>query len=139
MTAGPLYQGVSELIGLETDREGIATAAAGIDPPPRPSAWWWLLPPVMPILEQRRMSAYRRQAFGELSEVQRAQYTGFRQKWAGWFTVATGAALLATKETWELREEAEWSSTVFTVVLIIMFALSVTPTIIALYRHAPRD
>ncbi len=89
----------------------------------------------MIVLQQRRGSTYRKQAIEQLSPVQLAQYTGFRQKWTGWFTVATGAAMLATKETWELHEAAEWSTTVFTIVLILMLALAVTPSIIAVSRH----
>jgi hypothetical protein len=45
------------------------------------------------------------------------------QKATGWFVVATGASLLAVKETWELAEHREWPHGVFAAVLAVMFTL----------------
>ena len=53
----------------------------------------------MLTLQHRRTAAYRRQALARLPAQQRVQYAGFMQKATGWFVVATGASLLAVKET----------------------------------------
>jgi hypothetical protein len=59
----------------------------------------WLLPPVMYVLRRRWNRASRHATFAQLTETQRAQFTSFRNKAAGWFTVAAGATLLAAGET----------------------------------------
>jgi hypothetical protein len=134
LVVGPLYQGARELLGLEVDREGMEAAVAAVAPPAKPSAWWWLVPPVMLVLQQRRSGTYRRQAVERLTAQQRAQYAGFRQKAAGWFVVATGAFLLAVKETWELAEHLEWSHSIFAAVIALMIVLALIPPSIATSR-----
>lgn len=125
LVAGPLYQGVLELLEQELDQAGFEAATAGLTPPRMPSPWWWLLPPVMFVLQQRRTADFRREAIARLTTQQRTQYTGFMQKATGWFVVATGASLLAVKETWEIAEQGDWPGWVFWVVLAVMFILVV--------------
>ena len=126
LVAGPLYQGVLELLEQEIDQAGFEEIAAGLTQPEMPSRWWWLLPPVMLTLQHRRVAAYRQEALERLTPQQRTQYRGFMEKATGWFVVATGASLLAVKETWELAEHMEWSHWVFAAVLAVMFTLVVT-------------
>jgi hypothetical protein len=101
LVAGPLYQGSVELGELDIDREGIegikASAIQAARPDPS-SAWWWLLPPVMYVLRRRWNKAFRQVTFAQLTETQREQFASFRHKATGWFTVATGATLLAAGE-----------------------------------------
>jgi hypothetical protein len=138
LVIGPLYQGVVELLELEIDQQGIRDAAAGTSPPPLPPTWWWLLPPVMIVLLNRRSRAYRRAAMARLTPRQRAQYRGFVQKASGWFAVATGASLLAVKETWELSEHQEWPPGVFAALLVAMFVLCIGNAAYAMSPHRAR-
>ena len=46
-------------------------------------------------------------------------------KATGWFIVAAGALLLATKETWELVEQFEWPVWLFWVLVVVVFILCV--------------
>jgi hypothetical protein len=117
-------------------RGGIEAVVAELTPPSQPSAWWWLLPPVMFALQHRRTVDYRKQALGRMTDQQRAQYNGFMRKATGWFVVATGATLLAVKETWELAEHLEWPLWVFLVVVAAMVLLSLTVTSLAVARKA---
>lgn len=103
LVAGPLYQGSVELNELEFDREAIVgTAFAAQAAKARPSAWWWLLPPVMYVLHRRWYRALKQAMLAQLTPAQREQVTSFQSKATGWFTVAAGATLLATGETWQI-------------------------------------
>lgn len=126
LVAGPLYQGALELLEQEIDQTGFEAVTKDLPRPRMPSLWWWLVPPVMLVLQQRQMADYRREALALLTAEQRAQYTGFMRKATGWFVVASGASLLAVKETWELTEEREWPAWVFAIVLVVMFTLTVS-------------
>jgi hypothetical protein len=126
LVAGPLYQGVLELLEQELDQAGFQAATAGLTRPPMPSQWWWLVPPVMLVRQHRRIAEFRQEALARLTAQQRTQYMGFMQKATGWFVVATGALLLAVKETWEVCEQHEWPGWVFGAVLAVMFALCVS-------------
>ena len=129
LVAGPLYQGSVELNELDVDREGIAgkvttAQAAGT----RPSAWWWLLPPVMYVLQRRRYSAMRQAMMAQLTQTQREQLTSFQSKATGWFTVAAGATLLATGETWHVVQHYGWPVWLFWLLIVAMLALAVLTT-----------
>jgi len=101
LVAGPLYQGSVELNEMDVDREGLqGKAAAAQAAQARPSAWWWLLPPVMYVLYRRWNKARQQAVLAQLTQTQRAQLTGYQSKATGWFTVAAGATLLATGQTW---------------------------------------
>ncbi len=110
--------------------EGIKASAIQATRPDPPSAWWWLLPPVMYVLRRRWNSAFREAAFAQLTETQREQFTSFRHKATGWFTVATGATLLAVGETWQITERHGWPAWLFWLLVVVMLALAVLNTAI---------
>jgi hypothetical protein len=128
LVAGPLYQGSVELHELDVDRDAIKASAVRTARQDLPSAWWWLLPPVMYVLRRRWNRAFRQATFAQLSETQREQLTTFRNKATGWFTVATGAALLAAGETWRIVEHHDWPVWLFWLLIAIMVAASVLNT-----------
>lgn len=63
------------------------------------------------------------------------QRSGLIQKATGWFIVAAGALLLATKETWELAEASEWPAWAFVGTLVVMTGLAGTGAVRAFTRH----
>jgi hypothetical protein len=131
LVAGPLYQGSVELAELDIDREGIEgikTSALQLERPDPPSAWWWLLPPVMYVLRRRWNKAFREATFAQLTETQREQFSSFRHKATGWFTVAAGGTLLATGETWQLIEHHDWPVWLFWVLVVVMLAAAMLNT-----------
>jgi len=128
LVAGPLYQGAMELHEEEVDREGIEASAASIPRLEPPSPWWWLLPPAMYLIRRQRRNAFRRAVLMQLSQTQRDQLASFINKATGWFTVATGAALLAVDETWQLVDGNHWPSWLFWVLITVMLGASVLNT-----------
>ena len=129
LVAGPLYQGSVELTELEFDREGIQGTAAGLPSAPgRPSGWWWLLPPVMYLLQRRWYNAMRQATLAHLTPVQRRQVTSFESKSVGWFTVAAGATLLASNETWLVTQHYRWPVWLFWLLFIVMLTAAVLNT-----------
>jgi hypothetical protein len=128
LVAGPLYQAGIELNELELDHEGIHTLANQLPRPQLPSAWWWLLPPVMYYLAHRRNQANQRAIFAAMTDAQRAQFRSFKNKAAGWLTVALGATLLAAGETWDIVEHYEWPQWLFWLLIVVMLGLSVINT-----------
>lgn len=80
---------------------------------PRPvNAWWWLLPPVAYWKRHRQQEAFRQAALAHLPASEVQQLLAFSNAARGWFTVAVGATLIATKETWELGEILGWPQAV---------------------------
>jgi hypothetical protein len=142
LVAGPLYQGSVELSELDFDREGIqGKAAAAQAAQNRPSAWWWLLPPVMHVLHRRWYRALQQAILAQLTETQRGQMTRFQSKATGWFTVAAGATLLATGETWQVVQHYGWPVWLFWLLFTMMLAAAVlTPAVLMISdahtRHA---
>ena len=134
LVAGPLYQGAIELSDEDIDREGIEASTSRIPRPEPPSPWWWLLPPVMYVIRRRRGRAYRQAALAQLSPVHRAQFTSFISKATGWFTVASGAALLAAEQTWRITEHYEWPAWVFWLVFVLMLIAAVLNTALRMIR-----
>jgi hypothetical protein len=131
LVAGPLYQGSVELAELDFDREGIEglkTSFGQLERPDPPSAWWWLLPPVMYVLRRRWNKEFRQATFALLTETQREQFTSFRHKATGWFTVAAGGTLLAAGETWQLIEHHDWPVWLFWVLVVVMLAAAMLNT-----------
>ena len=135
LVAGPLYQGALELLEQDLSVERRLGPGLRVEPPPRPATWWWLVPPAMLLLRRRRAGRYRREVLALLTPTQRAQRWIFIQKAAGWFTVATGAALLAVEETRETAEQAEWSTVGFVALLALMAALCCGNTALLLRRR----
>lgn len=126
LVAGPLYQGSVELNELEFDREGIQGSAASLESAQgRPSAWWWLLPPVMYVLQRRWYKTLRLALLAQLTQTQREQMASLQSKSAGWFTVAAGATLLATGDTWRIIQHYGWQVWVFWLLDVAMLAASV--------------
>jgi hypothetical protein len=139
LVAGPLYQGSVELDELDMDREGFegVKASALQAASKAPSAWWWLLPPVAYVLRSRWSRQFRKATFAQLTGVQLAQLTTFRSKANGWFTVAGGATLLATGETWQITEHYDWPVWVFWLLIVVMLATSVLNTALQMvHAHA---
>jgi hypothetical protein len=131
LVAGPLYQGSVELAELDIDREdieGIKASAAQLERPDPPSRWWWLLPPAMYVLRRRWNKAFREVTFAQLTETQREQFSSFRHKATGWFTVASGVTLLAAGETWQLIEHHDWPVWLFWVLIVVMLAAAMLST-----------
>jgi hypothetical protein len=128
LVGGPLYQAAIELSEMEVDREGMEKLASQIPRTPMPSAWWWLLPPVMYFLARHRSQANQRAIFAAMTETQREQFTSFRNKAAGWLTVALGGAFLAAGETWEVSQHYEWPAWVFWLLIVVMMAFAVLNT-----------
>jgi hypothetical protein len=142
LVAGPLYQGSVELRELDLDRdvmEGIKASAVQAAQEDSPSAWWWLLPPVMYVLRRRWNRAFQQVTFAQLSATQRGQLTSFRHKASGWFTVATGAALLAASETWAVVERHGWPAWLFWLLIVVMIAASVLNTAIRMISDERAD
>jgi hypothetical protein len=122
LVAGPLYQGSVELDELDIDREGlegVKQSAIGAAPD-RPSPWWWLLPPVMYVLHRRWTRALREATMAQLTGAQLEQITSFRNKATGWYTVASGAFLLAAGESWAVTRHYDWPTWVFWALLVVM-------------------
>lgn len=135
LVIGPLFQGALELLEQETGRAGFDESVHAIAPPPPPSGWWWFLPPVMLVLRRRRSSEYRRRVLSHLTPEQRAQRDGFIHKATGWFVVASGASLLAVKESWELAAGEHWPAWLFVLVLVVMVAVAGGNTVLQVSRR----
>jgi hypothetical protein len=137
LVAGPLYQGSAELAELDFDREGIqGTAAAVQAAQTRPSAWWWLLPPVMYVLHRRWYKGLRQAMLAQLTQTQREQVTRFQSKSTGWFTVAAGATLLATGQTWQIIQHYRWPVWAFWLLAAVMLAAAVLTTTVLMIGEA---
>jgi hypothetical protein len=128
LVAGPLYQGAIELREEDVDREAIEASKAAVPRPDPPSAWWWLAPPVMYVLWRRTSGAYRQATLAQLNPAQREQFTSFINKAGGWFTVATGASLLAAEQSWNLTERYGWPGWLFWVLIVVMLGAAVLNT-----------
>jgi hypothetical protein len=128
LVAGPLYQAAIELNEMEVDREGFTELAKQLPPPKMPSPWWWLVPPVMYFLARHLNEQNQRAIFVAMNDTQREQFISFRNKSAGWLTVALGAFLLAGGETWEIVEHYRWPQWAFWALLAFMMALVVINT-----------
>jgi hypothetical protein len=135
LVAGPLYQAATELNELELDREGIQATVSQVGRPKMPSPWWWLLPPVMYLLARHRNKANQQAVFAALTDDQREQFMSFRNKAAGWLTVALGGTLLAAGETWEIVEHYEWPTWMFWLIIVVMVGASVLNTAIQMISH----
>lgn len=129
LVAGPLLQGAIELRDEEMDREGFERVKGDVDYPPPISRWWWLLPPVAIYKNKKRSDDFRMRTMGVLTPQQRAQFLGFSNKAAGWFTVAGGAFLIFLKETWELAELFDLALWLYIVVVIVLAIAAVANTI----------
>jgi hypothetical protein len=135
LVAGPLYQGALELSEEDVDREGMEASIAQLPRPEPPSPWWWLLPPVMYLIRRRRSNAFLQAALSRLTPAQRQQRAGFINKATGWFTVALGAALLATEQTWGVINRQHWPAWLFWLLIVVMLGASVLNTALRMNRE----
>ncbi len=121
--AGPVYQAALELDEQDIDHEDVEAAAAAVPQPPPISPWWWLVPPVGYLLSRRRSDRYRQAVMAAMSAEQMKGFLAFVNKATGWLMVASGALLIAAKETWVLVEHYEWAVWVFWVLSVVMATL----------------
>lgn len=135
LVGGPLYQAAIELSELEVDRESMQAIVSQVPRPKMPSPWWWLLPPVMYFLARRRNQANQRAIFAAMTDAQREQFTTFKNKAAGWLTVALGGTLLAAGETWEINKHYEWPVWVFWLLIVVMMAFAVLNTAVRMVSN----
>ena len=82
----------------------------------------------MYVLHRRWSRAFQHTIFAQLTETQREQLTSFRNKAAGWFTVAAGATLLAAGETWQIIEHHRWPVWLFWLLIVVMLGVAVLNT-----------
>jgi uncharacterized membrane protein YhhN len=82
----------------------------------------------MYVLRRRWNRTFRQATFAQLTETQREQFTSFRNKAAGWFTVAAGATLLAAGETWQVVGRHDWPVWLFWLLIVVMLAAAVLNT-----------
>jgi hypothetical protein len=82
----------------------------------------------MYVLRRRWNRAFRQATFAQLTETQREQFTSFKNKATGWFTVAAGGTLLAVGETWQIVERYRWPIWLFWLLIVVMLATSVFNT-----------
>lgn len=59
-----------------------------------------------------------------LTNIQREQMSSFPGKSPAWFTVAVGATLVATGETWRILRHYDWPVWLFWLLLAVMSHIS---------------
>jgi hypothetical protein len=134
LVAGPIYQAAIELEDEELERDELEGALASVEPP-RFSAWWLLFPPAAFVQRLRRTRARRRAVMHVLTRTQLEQLMHFSETASAWLFVASGACLIAAKETWELREAYEWPTSVFWVLVVVMIAVCSANTALRVRRR----
>ena len=82
----------------------------------------------MYYLAHRRNRANQRAIFAAMTDAQRTQFKSFKNKAAGWLTVALGATLLAAGETWDITKHYEWPVWVFWLLIVVMLTFAVLNT-----------
>jgi hypothetical protein len=134
LVAGPLYQAALELGEENVSREDVARFQPTRSATERPSGWWWLVPPVG-YWKQRRYAQRERQAMmAALPPDVMANLVMFMNKATAWFYVASGAFLIALKETSELVEGHEWPTAVFWVLVVVMAGIATANTPVRMSR-----
>lgn len=134
LVAGPVYQAAVELGEEQFERDEFERVQSSMPAPRRVSPWWWLLPPVAYLLQRRRGRAYRREFLQRVPKAQLEQFVSFTNKATGWLLVGAGAFLLAIRETWELREAADWPAWTFWLLLVGALLASVAYTVVKQQR-----
>jgi hypothetical protein len=145
LVAGPVYQASLELADEEFERSDMERALDTTPAPPAISRWWLLLPPVGYALHVRRRRRWRHTLIGVLTRSELERLLHFGETATAWLFVASGASLLAIKETWSLREAYEWPTAAFVAIVVVMVLACVANTFTrvrrrqALLDRAPRD
>ena len=135
LVAGPIYQAAIELADEDFQRSDLEQATALAKAPPRVSRWWLLLPPLAYLLNLRRRRAHRRALMDVLAPNQLEQLMHFSETATAWLFVASGAFLIAVKETWELREAYEWSTLIFYAIVVAMVMACAATTAVRIRRR----
>jgi hypothetical protein len=130
LVAGPVYQAAIELEAEEIERDAIRGAAQAIPGPPPFSRWWWLIPPVGYALGVRRRRAQRRELMHVLTPAQMGQLVRYANKSTGWILIASGAFLVALKETWSPKEIYRWPVPVYVLVVVLMLVACALITLV---------
>jgi len=130
LVAGPIYQAAIELEAEEIERDTIRDAAQAVPRTPPFSPWWWLIPPVGYALRVRRRRAQRRTLRHVLTPAQMEQLVRYANKSAGWILIASGAFLLAPKETWSPKEIYHWPVPVYVLVVVLMLVACALNTLV---------
>lgn len=134
LVAGAIYQASLELHKEQVADDRMAEVNASVPRPPSVSPWWWLLPPVRLYLDGQRRNRYRVAVLDSLTSDERATMVSFIDMGRGWFIVATGAFLIAMKETYELADHLELDVLVFWFAVVGLLALCVLNTVATLGR-----
>lgn len=127
--AGPILQAALELKEEDIQRARLHTAKQQVQIPRNVSNWWWLLPPVKFFLEQRQSRKFHAEYFKILAPEDLESLISFVNKARGWLLVASGALLIAIKETYELGEELEWPHWVFWTIIVVFILGSLLNTV----------
>lgn len=135
LVAGPIYQAAIELDDVEMERDELVQAAQEVEREPPISRWWLLVPPVAYVLHHRRRDRERRAMIGKLTRFQLEQWMFFSETATAWMFVATGAFLIAVKETWELREAYEWEDWAFWALIAVMVVVCIANTAMRISRR----
>lgn len=72
---------------------------------------------------------------GKLTRFQLEQWMFFSETATAWMFVATGAFLIAVKETWELREAYEWEDWAFWALIAVMVVVCIANTAMRISRR----
>jgi hypothetical protein len=134
LVAGPMFQGALELREEELDRQALHEAAKSVPAPERLSMWWWLVPPVLYLLKRRHAVRRREMTLAALTPEKRKKAVMFVSKATGWFMVAAGGTLLASKETWQLVERYAVPAWLFWVGVAVMLMLCTLNTAVRMVR-----
>jgi hypothetical protein len=135
LVAGPIYQATIELADEEFERETMERASAAIEAPPPVSRWLLFLPPVAYFLHSRRREDMRHQMLRVMPRTDLEQMLHFGETATAWLFVASGAALIAVKETWELREAYEWPLAAFWTIVAGMVLVCAANTALRVKRR----
>ncbi|MET9327956.1 hypothetical protein [Tsukamurella sp. NPDC003166] len=113
LVAGPLIQARLELEAEAAELSEIQSLLKATLPPSRLSGWWWLLPPVALYLTRRRQASYIASLNENLTPEQSHGLWHFFSVARAWMIVASGAFLIAVKETYELAHHHHWAAPAF--------------------------
>jgi hypothetical protein len=139
LVAGSVYQAAVELGDEELEREDLEHLRSDVEhgadgAPPRIPAWWWLFPPVLYVKHRRRDKVMRTLMLARLTLEQTELVLDFVNKATGWVLVGLGGFLIASKETWELREHYEWPIWPFWLLIVCMAGLCLANAAVRMQR-----
>ncbi len=135
LVAGPLSQAIRELEEEDFERDDLISAAKTIEKPQPVSRWWWLFPPAYYLRRRRRSEEFRKAITRAMPQDRLEALVSFKDKADTWGIVATGAFLIAVKETWELCETYGWPHLVFWLLGAAMVAVSAAITSVRTRRR----